>query len=147
MWDRLWLLWQRWAPFGEGPVSGLIWCCYEGVPPSDGYRVPRFHPRVLLTEFDGQMLQGAQNVRERLLARGEWARQAKARPASWTIQDLSKRHSLATRAPEGRWPPEDERQPACVVVKRSRRGISEIREFRDPPAALQGLREMGVEDA
>jgi hypothetical protein len=123
-------------------AGGLVWCFYDGEPPNAEYREPRLAAEVELVEFDGATFAGSEVVRPRLAARGQWARQAQGGPSSWHIEPVGKFHFLASRALEGRWPPERERQPACILVGIRDGQISRIREFPSHETAKEALRDV-----
>jgi hypothetical protein len=123
-------------------AGGLVRCFYDGERPSGECREPPLTTEVELVEFDGASYTGSEVVRPRLAARGEWARTAQGGPSSWHIEPVGKFHFLASRTQEGRWPPERDRQPACVLVGIRDGQISRIREFPSHEAAQAALRDV-----
>jgi hypothetical protein len=120
-------------------AGGLIWCFYEGDRPNREYREPTLSAEVELVEYDGASYAGSKVVRQRLATRGEWARTTQGGPSSWHIEPMGKFHFLASRTLEGRWPPERERQPACVLVGIHDGQITGIREFPSHEAARDAM--------
>jgi hypothetical protein len=126
-------------------IRALVWRYYDTeAAPADLPLVP-WDDAVVLFEFDGGRFRGSEAVRQRLVERANWRRQVDGRDSSWTFEQVVVNRVLALRLPEGKWPPEPEVQPSCVLIEISPGEIVEIQEFRSLALAIEGLERMGLQ--